>query len=119
MSVASDFTSLRNGLRLCRQTHPQLRVTQLEFLVTVALHPGSTQTELARECEVELPTISRAVDVFSTSGRRDNKSVAFGFVESRTSEHDHRIRQIFLTPAGKEFLSLFTALTYTAPGVPQ
>jgi DNA-binding MarR family transcriptional regulator len=106
--------SLREAMRVARRLAPQIRASQLDYLLTVALHPGLTMTELATECDVDLATISRAVDVLGTTGRRDGLSGALGLIDARFNDGDHRIRQVFLTPAGEAFVSDFTSAIATA-----
>jgi DNA-binding MarR family transcriptional regulator len=108
----SKLSSLRDAMRLCRQASPQIRASQIDFLISVAMHPGRTQTELATECDLTLAAISRAVDVMGESGRRDGQSGRLGLVETRRNKADDRILQVFLTPSGEQFVSLLETLTY-------
>jgi DNA-binding MarR family transcriptional regulator len=107
-----QLSALRDAMRLCRQASPQIRCSQVDFLLSVALTPGRTQTELATECDLTLAAVSRAVDVMGESGRRDGLSGRLGFVETRRTKADDRILQVFLTPSGEQFVSLLETLTY-------
>ena len=75
-----SLQALRGGLRLFRAVSPQIRASQIDMLLTIAMQPGISQTELAIECDVTLSAVSRAVDVFSSAGRRDGKGQALGLV---------------------------------------
>ena len=108
-----QLSRLRDATRLLRSAHAQFRASQLDLLLSIHLKPGQTQTELANECNLTLSAISRAVDVMGTSGRRDAKSTArLGWIEVRDNAEDDRIKQVFITPTGKQFLSLLEAVTY-------
>ena len=63
-------------MQLLKQVHPQLRVAQVEFLLTVALNPNRSQSELAVECGYTLAAVSRLVDTMGETGRRDGKGGA-------------------------------------------
>lgn len=99
-------------MRLCRRVSPQIRASQLDLLLSIALQPGRTQTELAIECDLTLAAVSRAVDVLGSTGRRDGLSGRLGLVEAKRNKADDRILQVFLTPAGEQFVSLIETLTY-------
>jgi len=106
------LSNLRDGLRLCRRVSPQMRASQIDFLLTVALAPGRTQTELAAQCDLTLAAVSRAVDVLGKEGRRDGVSGKLGLIETRRNPDDDRILQVFLTPSGEQFVSLMESLVY-------
>ena len=103
-------------MRFCRRERVQLRASQLEFLLSVALKPGQTQTELATDCGVTLSAISRAMDVLGSSGRRDSRSAArMGWVETRKDPDDDRVQLVHLTQSGREFVSLLETICYGSP----
>lgn len=108
----SKLSAFRDAIRLCRRASPQIRASQIDLLISVALKPGSTQTELAVECDLTLAAISRAVDVMGSSGRRDGMSGRMGLIETRRNPDDDRVLQVFLTPAGEQFVSLLLSLNY-------
>lgn len=111
MSI-QQLTRLRDGIRLARQAGPQIRASQLDLILSIALRPGQTQTELAAECGLTLAAISRAVDVLGKAGRKDGVSGKLGLIEARRNKDDDRILQVYLTPAGEQFVSLMEALVY-------
>lgn len=105
--------SLRLAFKLCRQLGAQIRVSQIDLLLTIAAKPGSTQTQLARECDLTLAAISRAVDVLGKTGRRDGGSTSkLGFIETRRDPNDDRHLLVYLTPAGEQFVSLLMEMAY-------
>ena len=61
--MTNKIEALRNGLRLFRTISPQIRASQIDMLLTIALKPGISQTELAVECDLTLSAVSRAVDL--------------------------------------------------------
>jgi len=108
----SRLAQLRDGIRLCRRASAQIRASQIDLLLTVAIPPGKTQTELAIETDLTLAAISRAVDVLGKDGRRDKLSSKLGLIEARRNKDDDRILQVYLTPAGEQFVSLLETLSY-------
>ena len=116
----SDLSKLHAGLLFCLHQHPQLRISQLHMLLTIALKPGQTQTELAVACDLTLSAVSRAMDVLGSSGRRDKISSArMGWVETRRNQDDDRILQVYLTKKGHEFVSLLEAMVYGSSILPR
>ena len=116
----SDLSKLHSGLLFCLHQHSQLRISQLHLLLTVALKPGQTQTELATACDLTLSAVSRAMDVLGTTGRRDKISSArMGWVETRRNADDDRILQVYLTKKGHEFVSLLEAVVYGGSVLPR
>ena len=89
--------------------HPQIRVSQIRFLVAVAQYSpqGITMTALANEMGVTLAAISRAVDVFGTAGRRDKEGK--GYVRVILDFNDDRTRTLQITDAGLDYLLGLTA----------
>ena len=109
----SNLPKLHAAMRFCRREHAQLRASQLELLLTIQLKPGQTQSELATDCSLTPSAVSRAVDVMGSKGRSDNKGqVAMQWVETHDNPHDERIKQVYLTQKGSEFLHLLEMITY-------
>ena len=103
--------ALRGGLRLFRAISPQIRASQIDMLLTIAMQPGISQTDLAIECDVTLSAVSRAVDVFSTAGRRDGKGQALGLVTAERAKGDDRTIVLNLTPKGVQLIDLYQQVT--------
>lgn len=96
------------ALAMCRfigTVHPQLRVSQLRFLWTVADRPNSSQTELATELGITLAAVSRAVDVFGSSNRKDrSRDKSLGYIKVDRAKNDDRMLVVNLTQRGWDFL---------------
>jgi len=107
-----NLESLIKAMQLLKTVHPQLRVTQVEFLLTVAMKPDRTQSELAADCGYTLAAVSRLVDTLGTSGRRDGKGGVLGLIQTKTSLKDDRILLVSLTDKGKNVVSLLEQLAY-------
>ena len=113
LAQMQQLLALNAAMRFCRRSHPQLRASQIELLLTVALKPGMTQTELANKLDLTLSAVSRAVDVLGKTGRRDGRSSAkFDWIESRRNPDDDRILQVYLTIKGADFVSTLEHLIY-------
>lgn len=104
--------NLRNGMRVLRQMSPQIRASQVDMLLTIYQQPGINQKELAIECDVTTSTVSRAVDVFSDSGRRDGKGGALGICYTENCPDDDRLNRIFLTAKGQQIMKLLLDVSY-------
>ncbi len=107
--------ALRGGLRLFRAISPQIRASQIDMLLTIAMQPGISQTELAIECDVTLSAVSRAVDVMSTAGRRDGKGQALGLVAATRLEGDDRTITLQLTSKGIQLIELYKQVVNGSP----
>ena len=106
-----SLQALRGGLRLFRAVSPQIRASQIDMLLTIAMQPGISQSELAVECDVTLSAVSRAVDVFSSAGRRDGKGQALGLVTAERAEGDDRTIVLRLTSKGAQLIDLYQQVT--------
>jgi hypothetical protein len=107
-----NLESLINAMQLLKTVHPQLRVAQVEFLLTVALHPNSSQTELAMECGYTVAAVSRLVDTLGSRGRKDRKGGALNLIQTKTNPNDDRLLLVSLTPTGRNLVNLLEELTY-------
>lgn len=107
--------AMRGGLRLFRAVSPQIRASQIDMLLTIAMQPGISQTELAIECDVTPTAVSRAVDVMSTTGRRDGKGRALGLIQATRMAEDDRTITLRLTPKGTQLISLYQQVTGGSP----
>ena len=103
----NSLESMRGGLRLFRAISPQIRASQIDMLLTIAMQPGISQTELSHQCDMSLPAVSRMVDVMSTAGRRDGKGQALGLVTATRAEGDDRTIVLKLTPKGTQLITLY------------
>ena len=81
------------------------------MLLTIAMQPGISQTELAIECDVTISAVSRAVDVFSSAGRRDGRGQALGLVTAERAEGDDRTIVLRLTSKGTQLIDLYQQVT--------
>lgn len=106
-----NLESLVKAMQLLKQVHPQLRVSQVEFLLTVALAPNRSQSELAVECGYTLAAVSRLVDTMGETGRRDGKGGALGLIQAKPDPKDDRYLLVSLTSKGKNLIKLLEELT--------
>ena len=103
--------SIRGGLRLFRTISPQMRASQIDMLLTIALNPDISQTELAVECALSVPAVSRMVDVMGATGRKDGISQTLGLVVARRSVTDDRVMVLNLTSKGKQMIALYQEMS--------
>jgi DNA-binding MarR family transcriptional regulator len=83
---------------------PQIRLTQLRLLLTVAKHQPLSQTALSEHAGLTLAAVSRAVDVLGSAGRRDGVSGALGLLQVLLDPNDDRLKLVSLTPKGRVLL---------------
>ena len=102
-----SLESIRGGLRLFRAISPQIRASQIDMLLTIAMQPGISQTELSHQCDMSLPAVSRMVDVMGTAGRKDGKGQALGLVIARRSAGDDRTILLELSSKGAQMVALY------------
>ena len=91
--------------------HPQLRVSQINFLATVKLNPLATQTEIAKKLGLTLSAISRQVDQFGSKPKRPTDH-ALGWVEVINAPNDDRVKMLRLTERGNRFLAQLDSHLY-------
>ena len=68
----SSIQRFLQAVRLLRRIGPQLRASQIDLFLAVAVNPGRSQTELARDCALTPAAVSRQVDVLGVTGRKDD-----------------------------------------------
>ena len=98
------------AFKMCRAQHAQIQVSQLEFLWTVAANPGISHSELAIELGVTTSALTRNVDVFGSEVCRTTRAKNYGFIESRRSPIDDRVKTLHLTAKGSNFIDLFQTI---------
>ena len=84
-------------------THPQLRVSQLRFLIYVKEHPNRSLSEIATGLGQTLPAISRAIDVFGTPKKARTRDLSLGYVSAERNPMDDRVITVKLTLKGEHF----------------
>ena len=98
--------------KLAAMKFPQIRVSQLLFLATIAAKPGSTQTELCQELGVTMSAISRNVDVFGTGKTKSERHKSYGLIEAKRDLDDECLILLYLTDKGRIFLNLILETSY-------
>ena len=88
---------------------PQLRFSQMVFLYAIESTPGISHSELAAELGVTASALSRNVDVFGSQKGRNLQARQHnhGFVEVRKTPGDDRIKTLYLTDKGQNFLNTY------------
>jgi DNA-binding MarR family transcriptional regulator len=110
MSTQNDGENL--SIKYVLAQFPQLRFSQMAFLKAIEDRPGISHSELAAELGVTASALSRNVDVF---GSQKGKSLQprqhnHGFVEVQKDLTDDRIKTLYLTDKGKNFLKTYRSL---------
>jgi len=91
--------------------HPQLTVSQINFLATVKLNPLATQTEIAKKIGLTLSAVSRQVDQFGSKPKRKSDH-ALGWIEVIHAPNDDRVKLLTMTERGNRFLAQLDAHLY-------
>jgi DNA-binding MarR family transcriptional regulator len=95
-----------------RSLHPQLRVSQLDLLLSISEKEGQSQTDLAIDCGLTLAAVSRAIDALGISGRRDGKGQKLGLIRAERDPNDDRFVLVFLTEKGKNVMETIANLVF-------
>ena len=98
-----NIESLSRVCDFLYNAHPQLRVSQLRFLIYVKLHPNQSLTEIAEALGQTLPAISRAIDVFGQPKKGRTRDLSLGYVAAERNPMDDRVITVKLTPKGVHF----------------
>ena len=100
------------SIRYVLAQFPQLRFSQMAFLYAIEDRPGISHSELAAELGVTASALSRNVDVFGSQKSKDlqPRQHNHGFVEVRKDASDDRIKTLFLTDKGKNFLNTYRSI---------
>lgn len=119
MATTKQLETLAALCSVCDSQHAQLRISQLALITEIARKPGQSQSELATAMGLTLSAISRAVDVLGSAGRKDKLSTArMGWIEARESAEDERIKAVFLTDKGEQFVGRLAAAISADAGAP-
>ena len=106
----SSIQRFLQAVRLLRRIGPQLRASQIDLVLAVAVNPGRSQTELARDCALTPAAVSRQVDVLGVTGRKDDIGGKAGLLCIKRDPLDDRIWRVYLTPEGEQFASLLETI---------
>ena len=90
----------------------ELRVAQVEFLLCVAVNPGSTSRELSDLLDCSESASSRNIDIFSDVENEKNKNKMLGYVTEYSDRKDRRKRLVRLTRKGENFLETIDRLAF-------
>ena len=108
----NQLNRLLHAIRLLRRLAPQLRASQIDLFLAVAIKPGQSQTELARQCALTPAAVSRQIDVLGVTGRKDGTGGAAALLSLKRDPTDDRIWRVYLTPDGEQFASLLTEILH-------
>lgn len=92
---------IHRTLLLFQGLHFEMPLQQQMALIWVALNPGGTQRELARDLGVSTSSISRVIAQLSDVGLKYRKG--YNLVSLDIDPNDRRIRRLHLTPKGDTF----------------
>jgi DNA-binding MarR family transcriptional regulator len=102
-SLGSMPSKFLKALERLQDTHADLTVRQLRYLMFVAEHPGLTVAEVYRALGSHASIASRTFAILSDVGTP--KVEGLGFVDMRPDEKDRRLRRLFLSAKGGRFLA--------------
>ena len=99
--AAAEF--LKNNLS------PQLRISQLDLLLSIYEQEGQIMSELAIDTGLTMSGVSRCYDNLSATGRSDGAGEPMGLLRNEPGKDD-RIKRIYLTGKGKAVVDTYLAL---------
>ena len=91
---------------------PQFRYSQMAFFLAIEQKPGISHSELAAELDVTVSALSRNVDVFGSQKGIQARQHNHGLVEVKKEASDDRIKSIYLTDKGRNFLKTYRGILY-------
>ena len=98
-----DIEGLGKMCDFIYNTHPQLRNSQLRFLIFVKQNPHRSLSEIATGLGQTLPAISRAIDVFGMPKKGRTRDLSLGYVSAERNPMDDRVITVKLTAKGEHF----------------
>lgn len=100
-----DLEKLEGMCEYLYNVHPQLRISQLRFLLHIQLNPNKSLSEIAIALGQTLPAISRAIDVFGETKKARTRDLSLGFVTTQRNPMDDRVITVKMTPKGEHFIN--------------
>jgi len=98
-----DSTPANRALHRLATCWGGIDLASIELLATIEAHPGVNIKTAAEICGMDHRAAQMKIALLST-GLRQGRSSARGFVTDERNPYDRRERQLDLTPAGAEFL---------------
>jgi DNA-binding MarR family transcriptional regulator len=102
---------LQRTVAVVRKEAPELPTQQLHVFMVVALDEGLTTKDIEKRCGMTNASASRntqALYKMAGAGR-----LGLGWLTWEPSMQDGRVRQVYLSPKGKEILALIEAAMST------
>ena len=112
MTTPSNRTNENLAIKYVLAQFPQFRFSQMAFLQAIEERPGISHSELAAELGVTVSALSRNVDVFGSQRGNQPRQHNHGLIEIRKEASDDRIKSIYLTNKGKNFMKTFREIFY-------
>ena len=106
---AKKLVNVRNFLRFARdRVDPDITAQRLVILITVCLNEGLSQNELLQDLErTSVTALSRNLADLSVLSSR--KVAGPGLIEMRNDPMNLRKKRVYLTDAGRDYLSKWLA----------
>ena len=112
MSIPKNNTNENLAFKFVTAQFPQFRLSQMIFLQAIESRPGISHSELAADLGVTVSALSRNVDVFGSQKGNQARQHNHGLVEVRKEASDDRIKSIYLTDKGRNFLKTFREILH-------
>ena len=93
-----------------RNVNATISIQQVHTLILVALHEGSSVTEIARMSGFKLPTVSR--NLLDLGMRNRKREPGYGLVETEVDPMELRKKSVTLTPKGREVIRQIVNVMY-------
>lgn len=109
-ATRTTVATLQDAIKLCLARYPLMTLAQLDLLLTIALKPGCSQSEIADSVNQSLSSVSRALRVLSKGRKETVNKTALGFIRQERNLDDERIVQAYLTEDGERFIKVLSDL---------
>jgi DNA-binding MarR family transcriptional regulator len=103
MASREKLVEYTHFLSRVRELDPVMPAQQIQVLLIVALHPGTTIAEIATRTGHQPSSASRCVSALGT--RQATREPGLGLVVAEEDPKDRRHKRVRLTPAGERFIN--------------
>jgi DNA-binding MarR family transcriptional regulator len=103
MASRDQLIQYAQFLSRVRELDPVMPAQQIQVLLIVALHPGTTIAEIAARTGHQPSSASRCVSALGT--RQASREPGLGLVVAEEDPQDRRHKRVRLTAAGERFFN--------------
>lgn len=103
MELKIKLQKLKKVAKEISKVDPLFSIQWVQVLLEIYEREGQSISNISEKTFLNLGTVTRAIDGLGTTPKFSNRR--FGFVTIKRSPKDGRLREAYLTPKGKQFIS--------------